>query len=341
MSTPTPCGMPSPPALWPELWTHAPDMKFFRFCELLERSAPERPLIGATDTPSDDPIRFRSQPRLGFPGRDIAAVERDPEDDATPPSVRTTFLGLYGVDARMPSYFIDEVAQSHEGAEPLAAFLDIFHHRIVTQYYRIWRKYRYPVGFQRDGTDAISTYLLSLAGLGLGRSTIEHTVGPRTLLSMLGLMNQRTRTAEGLASVLRHAVPDAAIAVEEFHPLWVTIDTAEPMPLGEYCVLGGGFSDRSNSIRVVITPTSRQSVTDLMPGEHMHDNLMALLRCYLGYEAQAVIDMLVHPDLMPAPMLEPDTVSLGYNLMLTNDDTSSANPLIRVQLGTWHVPSRQ
>lgn len=316
-------------------------MQFLRFCELLECSAPDRPLIGATDTPSNDPVRFRSQPRLGFPGRDIATVENDPDDASLPPSIRTTFLGFYGVDARMPSYFVDEVAQSREGAEPLAAFLDIFHHRIVTQYYRIWRKYRYPVGFSRDGDDPISTYLLSLAGLGLGRSDIAQTMEPRTLLSMLGLMNQKTRTAEGLASVLRHAVPDAAITVEEFHPVWVAIDNAEPMPLGEYCVLGGGFFDRSNSVRVVITPASRPSVTRLMPGEVMHDQVMALLRCYLGYEAQAVIDMHVHPKLMPEPQLQPNTLSLGYTLMLANDDASSPDRLIRVRLGTWHVSARQ
>ncbi|HET7329364.1 type VI secretion system baseplate subunit TssG [Dyella sp.] len=332
------------PPLWAALRDHATQMHFFRFCELLERSAPDRPLLGTTDSPGDDPIRFRSKFRLGFPGREIDAVECDPHGDpddlSQPPTVRTTFLGLYGVDARMPSYFIDTIAQNHDGAEPLAAFLDLFHHRIVTQYYRIWRKYRYPVGFERDGRDAISTQLLSLAGLGLGASEIGETVGPRKLLSMLGLVNQKTRTAEGLSGVLQHAVPDATLSVEEFHPAWVAIDDTEPMPLGEHCVLGGGFFDCGNCVRVVIAPTSTTSVQDLMPGQTMHADLMHLLRFYLGYEAQAVIEMHVSPDLMPAPVLEPNTVSLGYTTLLARDDTSSHHAPIRVQLGAWNVPSR-
>lgn len=330
------------PPLWGELLAHAPAMHFFRFCELLECSAPGRPLLGSTDSPADDPIRFRSKWRLGFPAREIDAVERDPDDATLPPTVRTTFLGLYGVDARMPSYFIDTIAQNHEGSEPLAAFLDLFHHRIVTQYYRVWRKYRYPVGFERDGSDAISTYLLSLAGLGLGASEIGETVGPRKLLSMLGLVNQKTRTAEGLAGALQHAVPDAAITVEEFHPVWVDIDGNEPMPLGEHCVLGGGFFDRGNCVQVVLTPTCAASVRSLMPKQPMHEDVMRLLRFYLGYEAQAVITMQVPPELMPAPVLEPNAVSLGYTTLLPRDDKPSAShdALIRIQLGTWNRPSR-
>ena len=330
------------PPLWPELFAKATDMHFFRFCELLERSAPEQALLGTTDSPAAEPIRFRSRLRLGFPGREIDAVERDPDDPALPPSVRTTFLGLYGVDARMPSYFVDEIAQNHEGAEPLAALLDLFHHRIVTQYYRIWRKYRYPVGFERDGSDPVSTYLLSLAGLGLGASEIGQSVGPRKLLSMLGLVNQKTRTAEGLAGVLQHAVPDATITVEEFHPVWVAVDGTEPMPLGEHCVLGGGFFDRGNCVYVVITPSSAASVRSLMPGQPMHEDVMQLLRFYLGYDAQAIIAMHVPPELMPAPVLEPKAVNLGYTSLLPSGcaETRSPDALVRIPLGAWNRPSR-
>jgi type VI secretion system protein ImpH len=207
-------------------------------------------------------------------------------------------------------------------------------------WYRIWRKYRYPVGFEREGRDAISGYLLSLAGLGLGSCEIRKTVGTRKLLSMLGLVNQKTRTAEGLVGVLQHAVPDATITVDEFHSVWVTIDETEPTPLGENCVLGKGFFDRSNSVRVVIAPTSYKSVVGLMPGQVMHDDVMTLLRFYLGHEAQAIIEMHVHPDLMPAPVLEPNTTSLGYTTMLAQDEKPSRYAPIRVQLGTWNIPSR-
>ena len=347
----------------PAILDDAPRMNFIRFCELLELAAPDAPPLGTTDSPAADPIRFRSRAQLGFPGREIDAVRYDTDNPGAPPSVVTTFLGLYGVDARMPAYFVDEVAQNRDGAERLSAFLDLFHHRVITQYYRVARKYRYPIGFRRDGTDPVSRYLLSFAGFGFstsariatlvlrlpaaGEPPASSTASPqlpevadkRRLLSMLGLAMQKTRTAEGLAGVLSHAVPDASIAVEEFHPVWRQIDDAEPAALGEQCLLGRGFYDRANTVRVVITPASREAVLALVPGQPAHREVMALLRFYLGYESEADLQMHVRADLMPKPMLEPRQANLGFTAQLEAPAWSSAGGparITRVQLGRWN-----
>jgi type VI secretion system protein ImpH len=328
------------PALLPALLQNATQMNFMRFCELLELAAPEESPLGTTDSPLNERIRFRSRQRLGFPGKEIDAVEYDYDDALKPPSVRTTFLGLYGVDAHMPSYFIDEIAQNRDGAEPLSAFLDMFHHRIATQFYRAWRKYRFPAGFKKGGTDDVSRCLVSLVGLGIGHPAIERTVGTRKLLSMLGLASQRTRTAEGLAGVLQHAVPDATVTVTEFHPVWVQLNEFEPTALGENCVLGRGFYDRGNCVRVVITPATRGSVLGLTPGRQLHSEIMALLRFYLGYEANADLEMHVSPELMPRADIASDQVRLGYTSQFQQVERAyKTGAITRVQLGTWNGQS--
>lgn len=346
--------------LLPALLDQATRMNFIRFCELLELAAPDMPCLGTTDSPAADPVRFRSRAQLGFPGREIDAIRYDTDNPSAAPSVVTTFLGLYGVDARMPAYFVDEVAQNRDGAEPLSAFLDLFHHRVITQFYRVARKYRYPVGFRRDGADPVSRYLLSFAGFGFStpartaRSSVAgddardsasarqkrpEVADKRRLLSMLGLAIQKTRTAEGLAGVLRHVVPDAAITVEEFHPVWRQVDDFEPAALGEQCLLGRGFYDRANVVRVVITPTSREAVLSLVPGQPAHSEVTALLRFYLGYESEADLEMHVRAELMPEPMLEPRHSNLGFTAQLKAPDrtaTRAATRITRVQLGRWN-----
>ena len=332
--------------LLPALLADAPRMNVFRLCELIELSAPRRLLLGTTESPADEPLRFRSSGRLGFPGREIDTVERDADCPDLPPVVRTTFLGLYGVDARMPSYFVDEIAQRRDGAEPLAAFLDLFHHRTVTQFYRVGYKYRYPVGFRRDGEDKVSRCLLGLVGLGIGgsgnaRSEVERIVGTRKLLSMLGLGSQRTRTAEGLAGVLQHAVPDAHITVEEFHPVWVRLDAnadAFGVPLGEACLLGRGFHERANTVRVVIAPRTRESVVGLMPGRAVHREVTVLLRFYLGGEARAALEMHVPAGLMPDAALPGADAGLGYTTQLKG---APPDAITRVRLGMWEGSLRQ
>lgn len=340
-------------------------MNFIRFCELLELTAPDRPSLGTTDSPAAELVRFRSRAQLGFPGREIDAVRSDRDSPLAAPSVVTAFLGLYGVDARMPAYFVDEVAQNRDGAEPLSAFLDLFHHRIITQFYRVARKYRYPAGFRRDGADPVSRYLLSFAGFGFStskratfsiaglsedvdnaqqshpsaRHRLANVADKRRLLSMLGLAMQKTRTAEGLAGVLRHAVPDASIVVDEFHPVWREVIDLEPAALGEQCLLGRGFYDRANVVRVVITPASRETVLSLVPGRSGHREIMALLGFYLGYESEADLEMHVRADLMPSPMLEPRQANLGFTAQLEapiRPATSAATRITRVQLGRWN-----
>ncbi|CAG4928284.1 hypothetical protein R70241_05705 [Paraburkholderia saeva] len=346
--------------LLPAILDDAPRMNFIRFCELLELAAPDAPPIGTTDSPAADPIRFRSRAQLGFPGREIDTVGYDADNPSAPVAVVTTFLGLYGVDARMPAYFVDEVAQNRDGAERLSAFLDLFHHRVITQYYRVARKYRYPIGFRRDGTDPVSRYLLSFAGFGFSTSTriatsisgvpaaarkhgsstarqqLSEVADKRRLLSMLGLVMQKTRTAEGLAGVLRHAIPDVSIEVEEFHPVWREVNDREPAALGEQCLLGRGFYDRANTVRVVITPASRETVLALVPGQAAHREVMTLLHFYLGYESEADLEMHVRADLMPKPTLEPRQSNLGFTAQLEAPAApvaSAPTRITRVQLG--------
>jgi type VI secretion system protein ImpH len=334
-------------SLLPALLDQATRMNFIRFCELLELAAPDAAPLGTTDSPALEPVRFRSRAQLGFPGREIDAVQYDVDNPMAPPSVMTTFLGFYGVDARMPAYFVDEVAQNRDGAEPLSAFLDLFHHRVITQYYRVARKYRYPVGFRRDGTDPVSRYLLSFAGFGFSApkqaasaaSGLQTIADKRRLLSMLGLAMQKTRTAEGLAGVLRHAAPDAQITVEEFHPVWREFDAVEPAALGEQCLLGRGFYDRANTVRVIIAPGTREAVLALVPGHSAHREVMSLLRFYLGYESEAHLEMHVWADLMPAPLLSPEQAKLGFTTQLaapTKSDTNTLAYVTRVQLGRWN-----
>jgi type VI secretion system protein ImpH len=146
------------------LLARAPQMNFFQLCQLLERLMPQGMGLGARDTPAGETVRFRPYPKMGFPGTELAAVEFDHERPDRPPTIRTTFLGLYGVNAVMPPHLIDDIVLRREGHEEVMSFLDLFNHRIATLFYRTWRKYQYLSGFER-GDDATSRALLCLAGL--------------------------------------------------------------------------------------------------------------------------------------------------------------------------------
>lgn len=129
---------------------------------------------------------------------------------------------------------------------------------------------------------------------------------------------------------------ELADTVTEFHPVWIQLNEFEPTALGENCVLGRGFYDRGNCARVVISPTTPESVLGLTPGRQMHSEIMALLRFYLGYESNAHLEMHVSPDLMPRADIASDQVRLGYTSQLQQVKRPyETGAITRVQLGTW------
>ena len=74
--------------LTPRLEADLNRINFYRFCQLLEKRNPERPLMGSTSHPGDDPVRFAPHPGMGFPASELKAVEYDEDDDSKPPRVR-------------------------------------------------------------------------------------------------------------------------------------------------------------------------------------------------------------------------------------------------------------
>lgn len=311
-----------------ELLGRAPRMNFFQLCQLLELHAPQQPLLGREDTPESEPVRFRPLPKVGFPGTEMAKVEFDDERPNAPPSVRTTFLGLYGVNAAVPHHFIEDIVLRREGSEAVASFLDMFNHRIATLFYRSWRKYRYPVGFRPGGEDEMSGYLLCLAGFGIGNAENKQGLSPARLLALLGLLTQRTRTADGLAGVIRHLLPGACVTIKEFHPVWVRLEQPQglgskaiggiaPRGLADGHVLGRGVPDRTQTVQVTIRPADATQANDILPDASLHHDMLKLLRAYLGYKVDVELRMEVSS--MTAPQL-----MLGKSA--ATDDGSAVRP---------------
>ncbi len=101
--------------LSPRLERDIQRINFYRFCQLLEKSRPGAPALGSTLNPADDPVRFRPHPGMGFPVSELKAVEYDEAHPDAPPTLRTTFMGLYGVDSPLPTAWLDDIAQQEKG----------------------------------------------------------------------------------------------------------------------------------------------------------------------------------------------------------------------------------
>lgn len=352
-----------PPRLEPlvaALLARAPKMSFMQLCRLLEARAPEQPGFGTRDTAAHEPVRFRPRPRVGFPAAEIASVEFDSAPDTfgvlcgspLPPAVRTTFMGLYGVDAAMPPHMIDEIVQREEGHDVVEAFLDQFNHRFVTLLYRAWKKYRYPESFRAGGGDAHSRHLLCLAGFGWGDKPQRAGLPDSRMLSLLGLLIQRTRTAEGLACVVALAVPRVDVRVDEFFPALTRAGQPRPLTatadaaatdngvrdgLGSGYVLGRRLANRSRAVRVTVRPADAQQAHDLLPGAWLHRELMAFMQLYVGAKADVHLRMEIPSRLAPKPAIGARSAAPAPRLGWTTVLPADRERVINIALGVYEA----
>ncbi|MDS0794250.1 type VI secretion system baseplate subunit TssG [Burkholderia pseudomultivorans] len=356
--------LPEVEPLVASLLVRAPHMSFMQLCRLLELRTPDAPGLGTCDTPEHEPVRFRPRPRLGFPAGEIASVEM-PDDVPTaypapgsfpvargrtavlPPTVRTTFMGLYGVDAAMPSHTIDEIVLREEGHEVVEAFLDQFNHRFVTLLYRAWKKYRYPESFLSGARDAYSRNLLSLAGFGWGERPRRVGLPDSRLLAFLGVLIQKTRTPRGLARVVALTVPGVGVRVDEFRATTAINGRPQPLsatrPAGEARVrrgLGGGYvlgkrlSLRARAVCVTLWPANAQQAHDLLPGARLHRELMAFIQLYVGMKVDVQLRMEISSRLMPKPAIGQALADLSPRLGWTTILPSDAERTLTIPMGT-------
>lgn len=309
---------------------------FYRFCQMLEKQLSAQKPIGSTFTPKDDPVRFRPHPGMGFPVSELKAVETDPERPDAPPTVRTTFMGLYGVDSPLPTRYIDDIAQRREGHEGLEAFLDIFNHRMMTQFYRIWRKYNYPASFEHGGTDKTSRSLMALAGI-----TDSGDVPASRLLAILQPLVRTTRTAEGIASVIRTQAPNTQVTVK---PHKITrmpagkrakFSFSAQQKLGDHLVLGSETTDVNYCIGVEMFTEDAAEARGWLPGGQLREDVFTLMRVYLGCDYDASLTLTIPIKLAPLPRLGDRSLLMGYNVVLgLREDNLDEMPVqVKMKLG--------
>lgn len=313
---------------------HTAYFNFYRFCLLIEKLGGSE--LGTGLSPASDPVRFRPDPHLGFPASELKGTETDPENPDEPPTVRTKFMGLYGVDSPLPTAYIDDINQGREGADAVAAFLDIFNHRIMTQFYRIWKKYSYPATFEEGGTDKFSRSLMALTGV-----TNSRELPASRLLAILQPMLHPVHTAEGVAAVIRSQAPNTRVEVFNRHPVWLPVEERarmsvnNSMRLGDGLVLGDEREDVNYCMRIEMHTEDAQEAKGWMPRGQLRKDVFALLKTYLGCDYDASLHVTIPVRLLPRPRLGDPNLFMGYNVMMgLTDETEHMMPqTMRVKVG--------
>lgn len=332
----------------PEFWQDSEGndrahlFNFYRFCQIVEQLSPDKAPLGSTFSPTQDAVRFRPHPGMGFPVSTLKAVQTDPEHPEQPPTVRTTFMGLYGVDSPLPTSYLDDIAQRRDGHEGLEAFLDIFNHRMMTQFYRIWRKYNYPATFEAGGTDKTSRSLMALTGITHGPTPTSR------LLALLQPLMRTTRTAEGIVSVIKTQAPQTQVTVNPHQVIKMStgdqqarLSPTQPQRFGDNLVLGSQAEEVNYRIGIALYTEDPAEATGWLPGGQLGEDVFMLLGVYLGCDYDASLTLTIPMSLAPLPQLGNPDLLAGYNVVLGLREDNLATLPAQVTMNLGRLRGRQ
>jgi len=292
------------PSISERLFAEGYRFNFFSAVHLLESLAPDKHKLGSTLEPGREAVRFSVRPGFSFPASDIAGLTAG--EEGGPAAMEVAFLGLIGPAGVLPHWY-NELALERLRAKDTAftAFLDLFHHRLISLFYLAWKKHQFPVNFLPGARDKLSGYLLSLCGLGTAGLTGRIGFAEESLSFYSGLLSRTVPSACAIGSTVAHFTGTEA-AVEQCIERMIPLDAADLSPLGRGkaglggdCILGTHVWECQTKFRVVLGPLSFREFIRLIPSGDMHRPTFALIRTMVGIEYEFELRLVIRREEVP------------------------------------------
>jgi type VI secretion system protein ImpH len=296
---------------------------FFEALRLIEAQYQHQPRLGTSVKVSDDPVRFGQPPELQFP---ISTLSTYTLDENGLPHLGVNFFGLFGPHGALPLHLTEFARERirHFHDYTFSRFADIFHHRMISLYYRSWANARPTVSYDRPEADRFAFYIGSLLGIGGEANRKRDALADRAKLYYAGHFSAQTKSPEGLKAIIADVL-SVDVQIEEFIGEWMEIQPSEytrlgysqeVASLGQSALLGGYVWGCQHKFRVILGPLKLGQYLALLPGAEALSKLTAMVRNYIGdelvWDAKLILKKQDVPtELMLGTSIEPNLNSMN------------------------------
>lgn len=317
---------------------------FFQALRFIECLYKERPRLGTSLRASDDPIRLAQEPAMTFESASLTAFE--PGRDSKPHRLAVRFFGLLGPNGPLPLHLTEYVLarQRDKHDRTFARFLDVFHHRMLSLFYRAWANNEPTVNMDRPESDRFSVYVGSLAGLGMAALRKRDDISDQTKFYYCGRLSCQTKCAEGLQALVTDYF-DLPAEVEEFVGEWMGLppnhicrlgtDRANGT-LGRTVIVGSRVWGCQHKFRLCLGPLSYADYESFLPAGDRIRRLVTLVRNYIGDELAWEVKLVLRREEVPPVRLDGHS-RLGWTTWLgERSGQADADDLILDAFGYVH-----
>ena len=298
---------------------------FYQALRRLECVYREKPRLGESARAAEDPVRLGQRPDLAFAPSSLASFEAG--GDGRLPRLSVLFFGLFGPNGPLPLHLTEYARDRMRNAEDptFARFADLFHHRMLSLFYRAWANAQPTVNFDRPDSDRFAVYVGSLFGMAMPSLRGRDAVSDLTKLHYAGPLACQARHAAGLQGVLADffKIP---VEIEEFVGQWVDLpedgrwrlaESPETGTLGRSATVGARIWECQQKFRIAFGPIGLADYLRLLPGSDSLKRLVALVGNYIGHELTWDVNLILRKQEVP-PLVLGGTAQLGWTTWLAN-----------------------
>lgn len=312
---------------------------------LLERIYPDRKPLGSTLSPDEEVVRFCVKPGFAFPPSDISHLRRVGEGGRVgeygrtgeygrvggdggrvgedgqvvedgqiaedgPVNMGVTFMGLIGPSGVLPHWYNELALERNRKKDfGLTAFLDIFHHRLISLFYLAWEKGRLAVNYQPGAGDRISHYFLSLIGLGTPGLSKRIGVPEESLIYYSGLLSRPIPSAVAIESAVEYFAGTRA-RVEQFIERAIAFDPEDQTQLGSVnsqvgvnAICGSHTWECQTKFRIHLGPMDYDHFIRFLPDGDLLRPVFSLVRYMVGIEYEFEVRLFMKREEVPLCIL--------------------------------------
>jgi len=280
---------------------------FYSLLRKLECNNPEKPGFGRSVKPAEDVIRLGQEPSMVFPASTLASYTQG--EAGSKPKLDVLFYGLFGPNGPLPLHLTDYArARLKQHDDPtFSQFCDIFHHRLLSLFYRAWASAEPTVSFDRPESDRFGDYIASLSGYGMSSLRNRDAMPDLTKLHFTGRLAPHAKSAEGLVAIIRDFFKVDA-SIRQYIGEWLELpmqyrcrlgESPTTGMLGENVTIGSRVFECQHKFRILLGPVELKAYELMLPGGESLKRLISVLRNYVGDELKWDVNLILRHKEVP------------------------------------------
>lgn len=288
--------------------------------------------VGHDSLPKNELLRFKSDQHLGFPGNSVSKVtEREGNGkEFSFVDMSVSFMGLTGTSGVLPQHYTELLLQRLRYKDSgMRDFFDLFNHRLISLYYRAWKKYRFATNITESNIQSSDPFT----------SVLNELTGSKEAIGKYyaGIYNRKIRSSAGLTLILNEFT-GGKVDIEQFQGQWQTLADNEQTqlakrtnPEGQFASLGVDTClgkrvwDINSAISINIRPNVNHDLKDYLKGGKLHQVIYKLITSYLGSKIKFKINLVGNLHSIPPVQLSTHDLPLGKGGKLMNLSTTESN----------------